>query len=69
MDRTVQGRREAGELARNVRPRITSGRPIMDSDIAPQLYQAVPVENREVIPGVRSGGLTTPSQHYVLKKF
>ena len=54
VDRTVQGRREAGELARNVRPRITSGRPIMDSDIAPQLYQALPVENRELIPGVRA---------------
>ena len=54
MDRTVQGRREAGELARNVRPRITSGRKIRDSDIAPQLYQALPVENRELIPGVRA---------------
>ena len=56
VDRTVQGRREAGELARNVRPRITSGRPIRDSDIAPHLYHALPdnIENRELIPGVRA---------------
>ena len=54
MDRTVQGRREAGELARNVRARVTYGRPMIDSELTPQLYQTLPVENRELIPGVRA---------------
>ena len=54
VDRTVQGRREAGELARNVRARVTYGRPMIDSELHPQLYQTLPVENRELIPGVRA---------------
>ena len=54
VDRTVQGQREAGELARNVRARVTYGRPMIDSELTPQLYQTLPVENRELIPGVRA---------------
>ena len=51
---TVRGRREEGELPRNVRPRITYDQPIRESDIAPQLYHALPVENIELTPGVRA---------------